>query len=403
MKILLSAYACEPNKGSEPGVGWHWAVELSKLKHDVWVLTRANNKSTIEKEYKDQKKPDNLHFLYYDLPVWCRKWKKGKRRVHLYYLLWQWGAYRAVKKIHSKEKFDLVHHVTFVSVRQPSFMGNLGIPFIFGPVAGGESAPWRLRFHYGIRGFFVDALRDLVNFSVRFDPLMWMTYRQAQKIYVTSEQTKKIVPEQFHFKIEKRLAIGFDSIKGCKFSQNKSRTDIRILYVGNFLYWKGMGIGIRAFERLSKTIPRAMLTLVGEGPEEKNWKNIVKKCNIADRVDWIPWTPIQKLSEVYQRHHLFLFPSFHDSGGMVVLEAMGHGLPVICFDIGGPGEIVTHECGVKIAVGQDHGPKIIEAFFNALIRLSEDRLLQERLGANARERANKFRWCDLVNGIYNKS
>lgn len=36
MKILLSAYACEPNKGSEPGVGWSWATEYAK-QHQVWV------------------------------------------------------------------------------------------------------------------------------------------------------------------------------------------------------------------------------------------------------------------------------------------------------------------------------------------------------------------------------
>ena len=46
MKILLSAYACEPNRGSEQGVGWSWAVELSKH-HEVWVITRYNNEPTI--------------------------------------------------------------------------------------------------------------------------------------------------------------------------------------------------------------------------------------------------------------------------------------------------------------------------------------------------------------------
>ena len=43
-KILLSAYACEPNKGSEPGVGWNWAIQLSKMGHIVKIVTRQNNK-----------------------------------------------------------------------------------------------------------------------------------------------------------------------------------------------------------------------------------------------------------------------------------------------------------------------------------------------------------------------
>ena len=48
MRLLLSAYACEPGRGSEPGVGWNWAIALAALGHDVWVLTRANNRDRIE-------------------------------------------------------------------------------------------------------------------------------------------------------------------------------------------------------------------------------------------------------------------------------------------------------------------------------------------------------------------
>ena len=55
MRILLSAYACEPNKGSEPEVGWKWAITLSKKGNEVYVITRKNNKNNIENFLK--KKP----------------------------------------------------------------------------------------------------------------------------------------------------------------------------------------------------------------------------------------------------------------------------------------------------------------------------------------------------------
>ena len=48
MRILVSAYACEPGRGSEPGVGWHFAEEMSK-RHSLTVVTRANNRSAIER------------------------------------------------------------------------------------------------------------------------------------------------------------------------------------------------------------------------------------------------------------------------------------------------------------------------------------------------------------------
>ena len=67
-RILLSAYACEPGRGSEPGVGWGWATELAELGHEVWVLTRADNRMTIARNPPVD--PLNPRFIYYDLPSW---------------------------------------------------------------------------------------------------------------------------------------------------------------------------------------------------------------------------------------------------------------------------------------------------------------------------------------------
>lgn len=94
--ILISAYACEPDKGSEPGAGWNWAVEIAKY-HSVTVITRTNNRDSIEKELAVHPR-SNMKFLYYDLPDSIRRWKKGQKGIQLYYTLWQAGAYRCAKK-----------------------------------------------------------------------------------------------------------------------------------------------------------------------------------------------------------------------------------------------------------------------------------------------------------------
>jgi hypothetical protein len=148
-RILLSAYACEPDRGSEPGVGWSWAVELLRLGHQVWVLTRTDNRTAIER-----KLGLNLNFIYYDLPRWMQLCRTGAAGKHLYYVLWQWCAARYLRKLFPALPFDAVQHVTYVSVRYPSFMGSLGIPFYFGPVSGGERVPSELR-----KGFSVFVYR----------------------------------------------------------------------------------------------------------------------------------------------------------------------------------------------------------------------------------------------------
>ena len=104
-------------------------------------ITRANNQPAIQRAWPNL---PNVRFIYYDLPNWLATLKKKAPILQFYYLLWQWGAYRAARQLHRQEQFDLVQHLTLGVFRHPSFMGGLGIPFIFGPVGGGE----RRRFGY---------------------------------------------------------------------------------------------------------------------------------------------------------------------------------------------------------------------------------------------------------------
>src|SRR5271165_413242 len=141
-RILLSAYACEPGRGSEPGVGWAWATELARQGHQVSVITRAANRARIEGE---PRLPSGPSFIYYDLPSWAQSVRRLPGGRHLYYVLWQWFAAYALRRCFTTLPFDLVQHVTYVSLRYPSFMGSLGLPFYFGPLSGGEAVPPTLR------------------------------------------------------------------------------------------------------------------------------------------------------------------------------------------------------------------------------------------------------------------
>jgi glycosyltransferase involved in cell wall biosynthesis len=399
MKILLSAYACEPNKGSEPGVGWNWALELTKLGHDVWVLTRANNQHSIEKELIKYPLKPNLHFIYYDLPAWATRLKKLPGGIYFYYSIWQFGAYKLAKKNHARFQFDVVHHVTFVSIRLPSFMGNLGTRFIFGPLAGGEKAPWRLRAGFPFRGIFLDFLRDMGNFFIRFDPINHSALAKAETIYVTSQQTKALIPSKFRSKTKVKLAIGISD----KWHEQHARAaseKCKILFVGRFLYWKGMHLGLPAIAEAAKQFPNIQLTMVGEGPEESEWKKQAQQLGLASKIQWIPWVSKQELVRLYQTHHLFLFPSLHDSGGMVVLEALAQGLPVICLDLGGPGVIIDESCGIKIGTIKKREKEIIKDISAALLKLLNDSDTLGRLQEGAPNKMSEFAWKHIINDIY---
>src|SRR3954471_9943399 len=113
MRILVSAYACEPGKGSEPGVGWMWCRLLARF-GEVTVITRANNRPSIEAA-SSIPEFSHLHFEYVDLPPWARRWKRGAKGARLYYVLWQFAALKRARRLVSDTKFDLAWHVTFAN------------------------------------------------------------------------------------------------------------------------------------------------------------------------------------------------------------------------------------------------------------------------------------------------
>ena len=88
LKVFISAYACEPNLGSEIGVGWNWMLQMSTF-FELWVLTRKSNQSSIETWLSKNKDYNHINFLYFDLPYYLRFWKKGLRGVRTYYNIWQ--------------------------------------------------------------------------------------------------------------------------------------------------------------------------------------------------------------------------------------------------------------------------------------------------------------------------
>ena len=140
MKILLLAYACEPNAGSEPGTGWNTALHLAKS-HQVTVVTRSNNRGRIESALRELTEP-LPEFVYYDLPPVLVRLKKKLLGIHLYYALWQLGLSRGLTSLVDSKGFDIVHHLTFNSFEVPPFaLRGIRARKVWGPVGGGQTAP----------------------------------------------------------------------------------------------------------------------------------------------------------------------------------------------------------------------------------------------------------------------
>lgn len=401
MKILLSAYACEPNKGSEPGVGWNWALALARRGYDVHVVTRSNNREAIEASGLGS----SLHFYYFDFPKWARFWKYWPGGIYLYYLLWQVGVYRIAKQLHARERFDLVHHITFVSYRQPSLMGRLGIPFVFGPVGGGEAMPAQLRASLPLHARMTEALRDAGNLLVTVDPLVRRTYGDADVIACATEETLFSIPAPYRSKCMVQRAIGIDEAEIERGSQPDAGRQVsgartQFLFVGRLLYWKGLHLALRALELVKAEVPDVRLRVIGEGGDRGWLEQVARRAEVADRVEWVPHLAHDAMRGEYRDSVGLVFPSLHDSGGLVVVEALASGLPVICLDLGGPGSIVSASCGIAVQPGQKSETEIIRELAAAMIRLSREPEVCRQLSRGARQRARELTWEAAAAGVY---
>jgi glycosyltransferase involved in cell wall biosynthesis len=400
MKLLLSAYACEPNKGSEPGVGWNWVQALLRRAYDLHVITRSNNRADIEMAAPAGN--NGAKFVYYDLPRWMQFWKKWPGGIYLYYLLWQIGAYRKAKRLHATEKFDCVHHVTFVSFRQPSFMGLLGIPFIFGPVGGGETMPRSLLKGLPFSGRLAEAIRSAGNSLVKVDPLMHLTFSRAQIIACTTDETLVRIPRRFRGKCVVQRAIGIDKAEiGTAGSSVKCRN--QFLYIGRLLYWKGLHLAFRALNEVRQSIPDATLKVIGDGKDRAWLMQVARDEGVGEAIEWVRAKPHDEIWREYRESIAFVFPSLHDSGGMVVLEALAAGLPVICLDLGGPGSIVNASCGFVVMTGQNGEQAVVRDLAQAMASMSADNDYRGRLAKQGPRRAAELTWDAAADALYSSA
>ena len=390
MKILLSAYACEPNRGSEPGVGWNIARELAKY-NQVWVLTRPDDgREAIEAELAKNPQP-NLHIVYFTLPVLGGFWQWGSIAFVLHYYLWQVQAYFVAKKLHQQINFDVAHHITFVRYSSPSFISLLPIPFVWGTVGGAEAAPKPFWQDFNLRAKIYEILRVFAHKVGERDPFARLTAQKSAIARVTTEDTARQVSKMGAPKIEivPEAALSLEEISQLSDFAILDSSPVRFISMGRLLHWKGFHLGLRAFAQAN--LADAEYWILGEGVEANKLQSLATELGIAGRVKfWGRLPRAQTLSKLSQCHVL-VHPSLHDSGGWVCLEGMAAGRPILCLDIGGPGVQVTAQTGIKVPA---HNPEqAVTELAQGMVRLAQDPQLRSRLGTAGRSMVQeRYNW-----------
>ena len=385
MRILLSAYACRPDRGSEPALGWNWARSLSRH-GEVHVLTAARNRPSIESGSGPEPGGSPVfHFVPELVPAGVA----GRLGLGwLLYYAWQWQAYRLAAKLHRERPFDISHHVTYGSWRVPSFLWKLDIPFVWGPVGGGQNPPPGFGGLLGVRGRLFQAWRRVWQSLSRLDPFLRLSCRLAAVILIANTATKTILPHVSRSK--GRLMLGVGCEPGGQTLARKKRSPrepFRLLWISEMAAWKGLPLLLHALARIERP-ERPRVTIVGDGRERSRWQALATRLDLAECTTFSGHVSDARVREAFAEAHALVFTSLVETSGTVVLEGMAAGLAVIVLDWGGPAEMVAADSGMSIF---PHFPEQVEVELAAAIQsLSADPERCRRLGEAAQQRVRSL-------------
>ncbi|MCQ2003195.1 glycosyltransferase family 4 protein [Rhizobium sp. NRK18] len=392
MKVLISAYACETGRGGEGEIGWRMVRRLA-ADHDVWVITRANLRAVHEAAFRQEPKPDRLHFVYFDLPWVFRFYKRGKRLFFLYYYLWQIGSGLFARRLMRKQRFDLCHHLTGGMDWMPAGLALCKAPLLWGPV-GSEDTHRVILDKLSLTSRLKDRVRAFVRALMRHgDPLVRLTGRRARLVL---SHTPETMPNRLAAKLMPftQTAIENTAQLARPKTEVARKGALRLLYAGELKDWKGALLALDAALLFFEREPSSLLTIVGDGPLRRRMEAIVAEHPQGNRVTMHGQVPMQRLTELMQESDLFLYPSFHHGLATVVLQAMLTGLPVICLEGDATGRATGQEAGITVALKRDRDP--VADLANAIDTLAVDEGRRQSLAANAQRIARQRHTYDAL-------
>ena len=414
MRVLINSYACCPDMGSEPGMGWHWITSLAQY-CECYVVSEGEFRPQVE-QWMAQPENANVatHLHFYWIPIGgenvgrCARirricWNQGDWRFYYYYRKWQKRAAdcaRAIVDAQVKrgESIQILHQLNMIGFREPGYLWQVSkeknVPFVWGPVGGMKMFPLAYASSWGQKCF--NWLKNQLTITqLKYSIRVKRAIQQAKAVIASIPDSQKAISKYY----------GCDSIiipeTGCEtptIRQERANSyGLSVLWVGKFDYRKRLDIAISAISvTKNKNIS---LTICGSGNQKQfeDARRLVRELNIEDQV---LFAGLKKNSEVKSemlRADILLFTSVSEDTSTVVMEAISAQLPVVCFDCCGMAAVINDSVGVKIPLSTPRDSIVDIA--ETLNRLYVDEELRMQMRQNCLTRASELSWGNKANQI----
>lgn len=388
LKIFVSAYACEPNLGSEIGVGWHWVLEMSKH-FELWVLTRESNRHSIEPWIEKHPEYQGIHWLYYDWPKWARFWKKGLRGVRTYYNLWQICIDGIVRRTMQGNDIRIFHHLTYGNVLWKVSKYGQKQFFVWGPVGGLETIPSEFSHCYDLKNRILESVRRRMASLTHWNMGFRKRCRNANLILCKTEITRQYIPSEYADKAVLFTDVAADSTPYIYNKVGKDSDITEFITVGRLDAWRGFDLVIEATEAAIRENDRIHVTILGEGSDRTRLETLVREKSLDNHVSLPGKVSMDDYRKRMAASDVVINAALKEGAVTVSFDAMAMGLPLICIDTTGYTRYFTDDYAIMIP--RTSREEIISSIKDGMVRLTNPDVRQ-RMGINARAAASKITW-----------
>lgn len=300
----------------------------------------------------------------------------------------------------SGRRFRLAHQILPAAPRYATPLAKFDIPYVYGPHGGALSTPEAFRAEAGSASLLT-RLRAVDALRFRHDPWLRRSYERASLVLGVAPYMEEVLRAAPIRRFEPFLGIGLDALAP-EVERPVEVGRLRLLHVGRAVRTKGLRDVVRAMSHL-RDLPNVTLTSAGDGEEIAICRAEAERLGVGDRVRFLGRVARTEVEALYRDADVFVFPSFRESMGAVLYEAMNWGLPVITAARGGPDWIIDDRCGLKTPVTT---PETMPADIAALIRrFALDPALGVKMGQAGRARiASEGLWpqkAQRLLSIYN--
>ena len=387
-KTILVAYDLNPKLGTECGLADLWLKTISKhFMVDVFV-DQHHQEDILSRRY------ENAKFYFIPMEGFV---VKLLRKFRLYNLLNFIFVRKVEKKISALDlkNYALIHSITPLGFHSWNRFYKFNIPQVVGPVIGGLNIQKTGR-RYSRSFLAKDFIRRNLFAAIRMLPSWKRYFRKVSHIIVGAEHIYDFLPRNsakssliFNCSVDADKFVPISPQKNTNGTGQQPHEPVKVLFVGKLLWKKGVHVFVDACRHLRQTKELAFNAVIwGQGPLEHQIRQDIKRHGLDDCLSLKTDRVSDKdLKHLYQAHDIFCFPSLNESGGMVILEAMACGLPVITTDYGGPSHTVTQTCGIKIK--PEEYESFVEKIADAMAALIQDKKRRKVLGRNARFRVER--------------